>query len=103
MTKNNYRGPWPPSNTLVKKTVLTHKFEKEGIMTTTVKQKKVESTKLKEILTKMDERYQYVDTPAYKYGYEQGESQGDYLSEEYHKEMIYRLVKQITMDIKKAN
>ena len=69
-------------------------------MTTTVKKKKTESSKLKEILTSMDERNQYIDTPAYKYGYEQGESQGDYLATEYHKEMIYRLVKQMTMDIK---
>jgi len=103
MTKNNYRGPWPPRNALVKKTVLTHKFEKEGIMTKAVKEKKVESTKLKEILTKMDERYQYVGTPEYEFGYQSGESQGDYLATEYHKEMIYRLVKQMTMDIKKAN
>ena len=71
-------------------------------MTKAVKEKKAESTKLKEILNKMDERYQYVDTPAYKYGYESGESQGDYLSEEYHKEMIYRLVKAMTMDIKNS-
>jgi hypothetical protein len=100
MLTNNYRGPWPPSNALVKKTVLTHKFEKEGIMTKAVKEKTVESTKMKEILNKIDERYQYVDTPAYKHGYSEGESQGDYLSEEYHKEMIYRLVKAMTMDIK---
>jgi hypothetical protein len=49
----------------------------------------------------MDERYQYVDTPAYKHGYSEGEAQGDYLATEYHKEIIYRLVKQMTMDIKK--
>ena len=97
--KNRYVGPWPPSNSIVKKTILTNKFKEEGIMTTTVKKKKTESSKLKEILTSMDERNQYIDTPAYKYGYEQGESQGDYLATEYHKEMIYRLVKQMTMDI----
>jgi hypothetical protein len=102
MLTNNYRGPWPPSNALVKKTVLTHKFEKEGIMTKEVKEKKAESTKLKEILNKMDERYQYVDTPAYKHGYSEGEAQGDYLATEYHKEMIYRLVKSMTMDIKNS-
>ncbi len=101
MMKNNYRGPWPPSNALVKKTILTNKFEKEGIMTKTVKQNKAESTKLKALLTSMDERYQYVDTPAYKHGYSEGEAQGDYLATEYHKEIIYRLVKQMTMDIKK--
>lgn len=71
-------------------------------MTKAVKEKKAESTKLKEILTSMDERYQYVDTPAYKYGYSEGESQGDYLATEYHKEMIYRLVKSMTMDIKNS-
>ena len=101
MLTNNYRGPWPPSNSLVKKTVLTHKFEKEGIMTKAVKEKTVESTKMKEILNKIDERYQYVDTPAYKHGYSEGEAQGDYLATEYHKEIIYRLVKQMTMEIKK--
>jgi hypothetical protein len=100
--KNRYVGPWPPSNALVKKTVLTNKFEKEGIMTKAVKEKKVESTRMQEILNKMDERNQYIDTPAYRYGYESGESQGDYLSQEYHKEMIYRLVKQMTMDIKNS-
>jgi len=101
MLKNNYRGPWPPSNSVVKRFVLINKFEKEGIMTKAVKEKKAESTKMQEILNKMDERFQYVDTPAYKHGYEQGESQGDYLATEYHKELIYRLVKQMTMDIKK--
>ena len=43
MLKNNYRGPWPPSNSTVKKTILTNKFEKEGIMTKEVKEKKAES------------------------------------------------------------
>lgn len=99
--KNNYRGPWPPRNNIVKKIILTNKFEEEGIMTKAVKEKKAESSKLREILTSMDERNQYIDTPAYKYGYEQGESQGDYLATEYHKEMVYRLVRQMTMDIKK--
>ena len=69
-------------------------------MTKAVKEKKAESSKLRKILTSMDERNQYIDTPAYKYGYEQGENQGDYLATEYHKEMVYRLVKQMTMDIK---
>jgi hypothetical protein len=70
-------------------------------MTKAVKEKTVESTKMKEILNKIDERYQYVDTPAYKHGYSEGEAQGDYLATEYHKEIIYRLVKQMTMEIKK--
>ena len=69
-------------------------------MTKAIKEKKPESSKIREILTSMDERNQYLDSPAYKFGYESGESQGDYLATEYHKEMIYRLVKQMTMDIK---
>ena len=69
-------------------------------MTKAMKEKKPESSKIREILTSMDERNQYLDSPGYKYGYESGESQGDYLATEYHKEMIYRLVKQMTMEIK---
>jgi hypothetical protein len=69
-------------------------------MTKAIKEKKPESSKIREILNSMDERNQYIDTPAYKYGYESGESQGDYLATEYHKEMVYRLVKSMTMDVK---
>ena len=69
-------------------------------MTKAIKEKKPESSKIREILTSMDERNQYLDSPAYKFGYESGESQGDYLATEYHKEMIYRLIKQMTRDIK---
>ena len=71
-------------------------------MTKAIKEKKPESSKIREILTSMDERNQYLDSPAYKFGYESGESQGDYLATEYHKEMIYRLVKQMTMDVKNS-
>ena len=71
-------------------------------MTKAIKEKKAESTKLKELLTRLDEGYQYVDTPAWKYGYSEGEAQGDHISNEYHKEMIYRLVKAMTMDIKNS-
>ena len=71
-------------------------------MTKAIKKKNPESSKIREILTSMDERNQYLDTPAYRYGYESGESQGDYLATEYHKEMIYRLVKQMTMDVKNS-
>ena len=72
-------------------------------MTKAIKKKNPESSKIREILTSMDERNQYLDTPEYRYGYEQGESQGDYLATEYHKEMIYRLVKQMTMDVKNSS
>lgn len=72
-------------------------------MTKAIKKKNPESSKIREILNSMDERNQYLDTPAYKYGYAQGESQGDYLATEYHKEMIYRLVKQMTMDVKNSS
>ena len=71
-------------------------------MTKAIKEKKSESSKIREILTSMDERNQYLDTPAYDFGYQSGESQGDYLATEYHKEMIYRLVKQMTMDVKNS-
>ena len=71
-------------------------------MTKAIKEKNPESSKIREILNSIDERNQYIDTPAYKYGYEQGESQNDYLATEYHKEMIYRLVKQMTMDVKNS-
>ena len=71
-------------------------------MTKAIKEKKSESSKIREILTSMDERNQYLDTPAYDFGYQSGESQGDYLATEYHKEMIYRLVKSMTMDVKNS-
>jgi hypothetical protein len=71
-------------------------------MTKAIKEKNPESSKIREILNKMDERNQYIDTPAYNFGYESGESQGDYLATEYHKEMVYRLVKQMTMEIKNS-
>ena len=71
-------------------------------MTTAIKKKNPESSKIREILNSMDERNQYLDTPGYKYGFESGESQGDYLATEYHKEMVYRLVKSMTMGVKNS-
>ena len=71
-------------------------------MTTAIKKKNPESSKIREILNSIDERNQYLDTPAYKYGFESGESQGDYLATEYHKEMVYRLVKSMTMGVNTA-
>jgi hypothetical protein len=47
---------------------------------------------LKSLLISLDERNQFLDTPAYKFGFEQGIEQGSFQATEEHKEVIYNLV-----------
>jgi hypothetical protein len=47
---------------------------------------------LKSLLISLDERNQFLDTPAYKFGFDQGMEQGSSLATEQHKEVIYNLI-----------